>query len=405
MEAKDKSMKPRLTVAIPTLNRTVFLERAIGCCLAQHVPVNVLVSDQGGTEEVAAVMKRFSDHPQVEHVLSHADTLLENWRFAARAAMDRGAEFFAWFQDDDRLAQGYSRKVLYGFDRWPNAVAWLARLMCGDVDGNVRWDIGNGPPIPMRVLDGEPCSGPGIILIPGQYCMSWALSPAVAFRCGEAFGLALDRMPIDCDLMSERTILAAIGLHGNIICDPIVCGAWVQHEGNEHRRQNAQPGESERQMTAFVQWLDGLMDEAGEKAYDVFTNWVEMLTPAHITMWLEQLAHDPHKSSKHCERLGTIMAEMLGRLSPLPPDMQVSRPMEDGDVPPTTAGDIVTVINCRLRMDELLSNGKYDTEEVEVLRERMDPCWRRLHAKELNPDRLIQEICGDIKASKKEVMV
>ena len=394
--------EPRLTIGIPTLDRAAFLEKCIGKCLDQYVPVRVIVADQGHTREVAAVMRRYADRPEVEHVLSPATTLLDNWRFAAKTAMDRGAEFFAWCQDDDIIARGYSRKILYGFDRFKNAVVWLARLMCANSEYLARPDIGNGPPISMNVLDGEPCSGPGLILTPGQFCASWALSPAVAFRCGDAFREALDRMPEGCDLFNERTILAAIGQKGDAIMDPIVAGYWVIHEGCEHRRQNIS-GDGDRQKKIFLEWLDGLMDEAGETAIKYFRRWSEMCPFHYLKAWIDTASDPIYEASRYSPQLKEIMIDALKSQIPLPSDMTQSQDISELNGHPTTAGDIVTLVNSRMRIEEMVK-GEYDPEEIEQIRERMDPCWRRLAEKELNPDRLIGEIIADIRASKAEAV-
>ena len=86
-------MQPRLTIGIPTVNRPEMLQRAISSCLAQTVPVHIVVADQGHAEETAAVMARYGDHSQVEHVLTRATCIRENWEAAARAC---DTPFFSW---------------------------------------------------------------------------------------------------------------------------------------------------------------------------------------------------------------------------------------------------------------------------------------------------------------------
>ena len=54
-------MTPRLTIAIPTVNRAELLGRAIESALAQTSPdVEVIVSDNGSTDDTPAVVKRYA---------------------------------------------------------------------------------------------------------------------------------------------------------------------------------------------------------------------------------------------------------------------------------------------------------------------------------------------------------
>ena len=49
---------PRLTIGIPTLDRPTLLQRAIDSCLAQTVPVKIMIADQGNTEGTKLVLDR-----------------------------------------------------------------------------------------------------------------------------------------------------------------------------------------------------------------------------------------------------------------------------------------------------------------------------------------------------------
>jgi glycosyltransferase involved in cell wall biosynthesis len=50
-------MAPRLTIAIPTLNRAQLLTRAIESALAQTSPdIEIIVSDNGSTDDTPAVI-------------------------------------------------------------------------------------------------------------------------------------------------------------------------------------------------------------------------------------------------------------------------------------------------------------------------------------------------------------
>ena len=140
---------PRLTVGIPTLNRPDHLQNAIDSALAQTVPVHIVVSDQGQTEETANIMARYSEHPNVEHILSPATCLWDNWTQAALAC---DTEFFAWLQDDDVLSRIYASRVIKAFDRSPKSLHWQANCHCSpDRIHALKWGW-NGPQVGVRMI-------------------------------------------------------------------------------------------------------------------------------------------------------------------------------------------------------------------------------------------------------------
>lgn len=303
--------EPRLTIGIPCLNRARFLQKAIDSALAQTVPARILVADQGGTSEVADVMQSYRHNPLVRYERTHAETLWQNWKATAELAAEDGTEFFSYLQDDDVLARFYSGLILDCFDRFPHAETWMARLLSANADGRALWFLGNGPWVPMRILDGEPVCHDGHVLVATAYLTSWALSPAVAFRRGAAFDRALERLPDRCDLVQERLVLAAMGRQGRFVAHPAVVGYWVQHEGNESRRQYP---DQDRQLKRMVEWLDDLMDEPGvaDKAIDDFETWVQMMPTAHVMAWGTLLTE---QGGRYAETMGEILLkELQGRV-------------------------------------------------------------------------------------------
>jgi hypothetical protein len=309
---------PRLTITIPTLDRATFLIKAIDSVLAQTVPTKIIVADQGHTDEVAQAMRRYQHHPLVKHIQSSATCLWENWDFAARAA---DTEFVSWLQDDDVVSRSYTAHILDAMDRWPAAQCWMARLACADEDGRALWFLGNGPWIPMKVLDREPVCFDGAIMALTAYLTSWALSPAVAFRRGPAFDEALDRMPRDTDLFAERMILAGIGLRSKVVADPVLAGYWVQHEGNENRKQHK---DQDRQTLRAIHWTDSLIDELDEEereqAFTAFDGWCAMMPVGHVMAWLQTVV--PQRG-RYADRIGEILLKNVqGRV-------EAVRPMPD----------------------------------------------------------------------------
>ncbi len=294
--------EPRLTIGIPTLDRGRFLAKAIDSCLAQTVPARILVADQGESDSVAETMRRYKDHPLVHHVKSGANSLWSNWKFAADHVE---TEFFAWTQDDDVISRSYTARILDGFDRWPDADMWTARLAVADEHGRALWFLSNGPWMPLRLLDGAAGCFDSDLIIPTSYFTAWALSPAVAFRRGDRFTKALDRMPDDCALYNERLLPAAMASGGRFIADPSLAGYWVQHSGNESRKQHP---DQPRQTVKAIEWLDCLMEDDGvaEKAMTDLDLWCAMMPVGHLYTWAECVAHQGGRWEK---RIGEILVK------------------------------------------------------------------------------------------------
>jgi hypothetical protein len=252
-------MHPKLTVGIPHLDRTEFLGKTIKHLLDQSVPCNILVADQGMTDATAELMHQYKDNPLVSHRRTDATCLWENWREAAETAMDDGAEYFAWCQDDDIVHHRYSERINQSFGGWADVQTWCARLAIAQHDRLAIWWGGPGPHVPSDLLHNIPVPVPGELMTPISYITSWALSPAVAFRCGLDFRDAMSEVPEKCDLYTERTILAAMGRKGRVSCDPVIIGYWRHHTENVSYRQNLY--EQPIQQKAFLDWTDRMMDD------------------------------------------------------------------------------------------------------------------------------------------------
>jgi glycosyltransferase involved in cell wall biosynthesis len=307
---------PQLTIAIPTLDRAELLHRAIDSALRQTVPVHVIVADQGGTAEVAQVMRRYNDHPHVEHVSTVKCTCLwENWQAAMLAAE---TPFVAWLQDDDIVARGYAARICASFARFPQALHWQARVYCAIDEKVAAWWGGCGPWVPMSILDGDVAQWPGQVLVPCAYLSSWSLSPGVAFRRGPELDNALEYMPPDADLLSERLILASMGAQGPFVADPVIAGYWIHHGHNESYSQHK---DQDRQMSVMIGRLDDLMDQV--EWQDSFKQWCLMMNPLQVMGFLDGFACD---RSRHADALRRVMAESLsGRVAAVPPPPGAAR--------------------------------------------------------------------------------
>jgi len=110
-------MSPRLTIAIPTLNRAALVGRAIESALAQTSPaVEIIVSDNGSSDETPGVIARYAGTRL--RTFRHASTMsaAKHGRFLMEQAK---GEFFLGLSDDDFLEPEFAAEVLALYDRHP----------------------------------------------------------------------------------------------------------------------------------------------------------------------------------------------------------------------------------------------------------------------------------------------
>ena len=304
---------PLLTIGIPHLDRTEHLVYAIESALAQTVPVHIIVADQGKTEKTRKFMARYCKHPHIQHELTEADCLWANWESAARAC---DTKYFAWLQDDDEIAPIYADRVIQAFEAFPDALHFQASCYVTPDRVHIVRRGWNGPQVGVNkrlipeVWFGELCVAP-------MYIMSWALSPGVAFRCGEEFNAALSNMPNNCDLFNERIILAEMGSRGRWVADPMTAGYWYHHGLNESYTQNATPGVITAQTKVLVDCLDNICDRTPD--WDkALTSWCRMQSPQEVVSWLNGCSDDkgnptghPIAISRHCDAIQAAMVDSL----------------------------------------------------------------------------------------------
>jgi len=115
-------LMPRLTIAIPTLNRAELVDRAIKSALAQTSPdIEIIVSDNGSTDETPAVIERYVKrglpalrtfrHSATIPVAQHSEFVLAQVR----------SEFILPLSDDDFLEPEFVAEILAAFDRHPES--------------------------------------------------------------------------------------------------------------------------------------------------------------------------------------------------------------------------------------------------------------------------------------------
>jgi len=293
------------------------------------MPAHILVADQGHTKEVEQVMQRYKDHPHVEHLHTEATCLWENWEAAARGC---DTPYFAWLQDDDVIGRGYVARVVHAMERWPEITHWQARCHNGKDEKFAAWFSGNGPWVPLEMLDGMPSAWHGEVIPPTMYFTSWSLSPGVAFRCGTNFNDALDRMPKNADLFAERLILAFLGAKGKFAADPVIAGYWIHHGGNESYKQHATQSEQEQ---VCYDLLDDVLDECDWQ--DVFFEWCTCMPVINVVQWSQHV--EKIKSRQKDALLKIMQRSMIGRIEVV---KQAEALIQDSE-PSTAASDVLYV--------------------------------------------------------------
>ncbi|MGA9528292.1 MAG: glycosyltransferase family A protein [Terriglobales bacterium] len=114
-------MTPRLTIAIPTINRARLLPHAIESALAQTSPdIEIIVSDNGSTDDTPAVIERYAGRDSTHRIRTfrHASTMsaAKHGQFLIEQA--RG-QFFVGLSDDDFLEPEFAAEVLALYDQHP----------------------------------------------------------------------------------------------------------------------------------------------------------------------------------------------------------------------------------------------------------------------------------------------
>jgi hypothetical protein len=110
-----RQFRPRLTIAIPTLNRAPLLARALASSLAQtRDDIEILVSDNGSTDTTPQILTGYSD-PRLR-VLRRERTIPPAEHGNVLVSEARG-DYFVGLSDDDFLEPEFAARVLNLLDR------------------------------------------------------------------------------------------------------------------------------------------------------------------------------------------------------------------------------------------------------------------------------------------------
>jgi glycosyltransferase involved in cell wall biosynthesis len=112
----------RATVAICTRNRGRALARTLDSLATMQLPLpsswEVLVVDNGSTDDTASVIQRFADVLPLRAEIEPRVGLSHARNAAARVA---GGEYLLWLDDDVLVSAEWIRAYLDAFEQWPDA--------------------------------------------------------------------------------------------------------------------------------------------------------------------------------------------------------------------------------------------------------------------------------------------
>ena len=135
------SLEPTLTIAIPTVNRLALLKTALATALAQTVPVEIVVSDNGSTDGTDTYLSETAFPGNVRR-FRHATTMPVQ-HHGAFLLSQVCTEWVVFLSDDDSLEPAFAARVEGLIRERPNVA--LVYTGCDIYFGNVALPAKVGP--------------------------------------------------------------------------------------------------------------------------------------------------------------------------------------------------------------------------------------------------------------------
>jgi glycosyltransferase involved in cell wall biosynthesis len=207
--------RPLVSIVIPTYNRSAYLGEAIESVLAQDYPqIELIVIDDGSTDDTAAVLSRYADRCRCEAQRNQgqARTLNRGWQLA------RG-EILGFLGDDDCLRPGAVTALVRALIEDRDAVLAYGDYSLIDSESRVARRIVFHPrPYVQMVRD--------LRVMPGPGALQWRAAVMVAGPWDPEF-----RLVPDLDFYLR------LGLLGRFVHVPRELAAFRVHEGSTTFRQ------------------------------------------------------------------------------------------------------------------------------------------------------------------------
>ncbi|BAY48731.1 glycosyl transferase family protein [Scytonema sp. HK-05] len=144
----------KVTIAIPTYNRSKLLKASLKSALAQDYPdFQVLVLDNASCDDTEAVVRSFSDS-RITYVRNDANIgIFGNWQ---RTIEINSSPYLSILSDDDILLPNFIRESVLGLDNHPHAGLSAAQAEFIDTNGVVLQVKGTefSDNLPQGLIDG-----------------------------------------------------------------------------------------------------------------------------------------------------------------------------------------------------------------------------------------------------------
>jgi glycosyltransferase involved in cell wall biosynthesis len=126
---------PRITICIPTYNRSNWLRSALQSVLEQgYQDFGVIVSDNASEDDTCLIVKSFDD-PRIQYIRRDRNYgAFDNINFVVAQAR---TEFVVLLPDDDALLPGGLRRAIDVLDRYPNVGYVHSAFDVVDIDGDL----------------------------------------------------------------------------------------------------------------------------------------------------------------------------------------------------------------------------------------------------------------------------
>ncbi|MDD2553711.1 MAG: glycosyltransferase [Desulfotomaculaceae bacterium] len=119
-------MGHKVTIAIPTYNRSTLLRQAVESALGQtYQDIEVLVADNSSTDNTGDVLKQFTDHRVRYFRHSENRGFINNFNFCLEKAE---GEYFLLLSDDDILEQDTIRSLQTKFQSGADVMAYCSLI-------------------------------------------------------------------------------------------------------------------------------------------------------------------------------------------------------------------------------------------------------------------------------------
>ena len=206
--APTQPEKPKVTVGIPTYNRSAFLRQSIESALAQSYPdFRLVITDNASTDDTAEVVASYDD-PRIVYTRSEENVgMTANFN---RVLELTDTEFVTLLYDDDLFYPDYLKHTVEALEHHPDVGAVHTGFDVIGGDGNVLERA-----VTLMDTSAGVAVEPGKSFIERSMNQDWMIcSPSALFRT-EAIG-AVGGFPVEAEPLADVLMFRRIALEWNI---------------------------------------------------------------------------------------------------------------------------------------------------------------------------------------------